>query len=275
MLGERPTWPVLDLGPGAIEKEAERLKRMLGTDFIVKVVPPFVVAGDISSHRMERICRHTIGDCLRALQKDFFTHAEPAHVLRVFLFDGELSYNTGAEDLFSHDPGTPYGYYHHAVRSLVMNIRTGGGTLVHEMVHALRNYDFPHAPTWLDEGIASLYEQCTIRDGKILGLVNWRLPVFEEGYEKGEYVPIRKVLEMSETTFRGSASSMHYAESRYFCYYLQQLGHLRTLYATFRDRFREDPTGVKFVEEITGKKLEVFEEEWLRFMGTLHAEDWR
>ena len=57
-----------------------------------------------------------------------------------------------------------------------MNIATGGGTLVHELVHPYVEADFPGAPPWLNEGLGSLFEQSDERDGYIVGLTNWRLP---------------------------------------------------------------------------------------------------
>jgi len=266
---EAPAWPLIDLTPESLAAEADRMRRLLGPDFVVVTVSPFVVCGDIPAPRMRRICRNTVHDCLRALQADFFTAVKPSHVIRIFLFRDAKSFRAGADRLFDYEPGTPYGYYQLSTRSLVMNIGTGGGTLVHEMVHALRNYDFPAAPTWLDEGVASLFEACTIRDDRIVGLVNWRLPVLEEGFHNGEYVPLAEILSMPERTFRNADASMHYAESRYFCLYLQHKGLLRKIYRTFRDRFSEDPFGQKFVEEATGQKLADLEKEWLDWTGTL------
>ena len=120
------------------------------------------------------------------------------------------------------EAGSPYGYFLRRSRALVMNIATGGGTLVHEMVHAMMAYDFPNAPTWLDEGVASLFECCTIEDGRILGRVNWRLPVLCDGFHDKRFVHLEELLTMPERTFRNSEASMHYAESRYLCLYMQE-----------------------------------------------------
>ena len=49
-----------------------------------------------------------------------------------------------------------------------MNISTGGGTLVHEIVHPFIQSNFPNCPSWFNEGLGSLYEQCRERNGKIV-----------------------------------------------------------------------------------------------------------
>ena len=51
----------------------------------------------------------------------------------------------------------------------MMNIGTGGGTLVHEIVHPFVAANFPHCPPWFNEGLGSLYEQCGEEDGRIHG----------------------------------------------------------------------------------------------------------
>lgn len=62
-----------------------------------------------------------------------------------------------ARELFDDAPGTPYGYYLPGHDAMIMNISTGGGTLVHEIVHPFMAANFPGSPTWFDEGLASLY----------------------------------------------------------------------------------------------------------------------
>ena len=57
-----------------------------------------------------------------------------------------------------------------------MNIATGGGTLVHEIVHPFIAANFPACPAWLNEGLGSLFEQSGEHDGHIVGYANWRLP---------------------------------------------------------------------------------------------------
>ena len=50
-----------------------------------------------------------------------------------------------------------------------MNISTGGGTLVHEIVHPFVAANFPNCPAWFNEGLGSLYEQSGEVNGAIHG----------------------------------------------------------------------------------------------------------
>ena len=158
-------------------RHVERLKRKLPSrEFEVVVEKPFVVVGDGGRPAVEEHARGTVRWAVSLLKRDFF-EKDPKEILDVWLFKDSASYRTHARRLFGRDPSTPYGYYSPAHKSLVMNIETGGGTLVHEIVHPFVEANFPDCPPWLNEGLGSLYEQSGERDGHIVGFTNWRLPV--------------------------------------------------------------------------------------------------
>lgn len=54
------------------------------------------------------------------------------------------------------------------------------GTLVHEIVHPFIEANFPDCPSWFNEGLASMYEQCRDNSGHIWGSTNWRLNGLKE-----------------------------------------------------------------------------------------------
>ena len=82
----------------------------------------------------------------------------------------------------------------HADRALVMNIATGGGTLVHEIVHPFVAANFPDCPAWFNEGLGSLYEQCGEEDGQIHGYTNWRLPGLQAAIRKHRRALVQNAL---------------------------------------------------------------------------------
>ena len=67
-----------------------------------------------------------------------------------------------------------------------MNIDTGGGTLVHEIVHPFIAANFPDCPAWFNEGLASLYEQSGEYRGRIWGRTNWRLAGLQEAIQPNQ-----------------------------------------------------------------------------------------
>jgi len=86
------------------------------------------------------------------LKKAYFT-ADPQEILDIWLFKDKTSYETHCKGLFGKTPDTPYGYFSAADKALVMNISTGGGTLVHEIVHPFVAANFPDCPAWFNEGL--------------------------------------------------------------------------------------------------------------------------
>ena len=158
-------------------RHVEQLKKKLPSrEFEIVVEKPFVVVGDGGRAAVEEDARGTVRWAVTLLKKDYFTK-DPKEILNIWLFKDSVSYNKHATDLFGSKPSTPYGYYSSVHKSLVMNIETGGGTLVHEIVHPFVEANFPDCPPWLNEGLGSLYEQSGEQDGHIVGYTNWRLPV--------------------------------------------------------------------------------------------------
>src|ERR1044071_4001647 len=149
---------------------------------------------------------------------------DPKEILDIWLFKDAASYERNAQLLFGEKPGTPYGYYSSTHKALVMNISTGGGTLVHEIVHPFIEANFPNCPPWLNEGLGSLYEQSGEVDGHIHGYTNWRLPGLQKAIEAGQLPSFKTLLGLDANAFYQDQKGTNYAQSRYLCYYLQQRG---------------------------------------------------
>jgi len=188
----------------------------------------------------------------------------------VWLFDSAPSYRRFAKKLFGSEPSTPFGYYSSTHRALVMNIATGGGTLVHEIVHPYVAENFPGCPSWLNEGLGSLYEQSAEREGRIVGLTNWRLKGLQEAIEETRTVPLDELLGTTTAQFYGANSGLHYAQARYLLYWLQQQGKLKEYWHAFRDAHIEDPTGLATFQKVAGvRDVAAFQKEWEQYVAGL------
>ncbi len=253
-----------------LEAAAKAVRAELDNSFIVGRTGVFVVAGDLQRDAFDRLMKGTVQGCSTALFNDFF-QTKPASPIKIYLFADKTSYEKWVKKLAGFDPHSPYGFYLPDRRAMMMNIATGGGTLVHEMTHALTHADFPGCPTWLFEGLGSLFEQCqTTRDGHIQGLVNWRLPILQ----KGGFVPLQTLVEMTDAEFRGEKESLNYANARYLCLYLQQRGLLTKFYAAFREAHKagKDKSGWDTLKLTIGQPPEEFEKQWHEWVKTLKWE---
>ena len=90
-------------------------------------------------------------------------------------------------------------------------------------------------PSWFNEGLASLYEQCAIsRDNRsITGLANWRLPALKQAIRRETLRPLRELIE-DEHFYADDRVGMNYAQARYLLMYLQEKKLLTDYYAHFR-----------------------------------------
>jgi len=232
---------------------------------------PFMVVADGGETALDR-GTSTVRWAADMLEADFFD-ARPAKVLPVFLFEDATSYYRGVEKLTGEEPGTPYGFYSRAHGGLFMNIATGGGTLVHEIVHPYVEADFPDAPAWLNEGLGSLFEQSAERDGHIVGLTNWRLTGLQKAIARGDVPTFDKLTHLGDDEFYGDDSGVNYAAARYLLYYLQEKGVLRDLYRAFRSARTSDPSGyqtlVATLVALGEHDVSAFETKWKRYVSGL------
>ncbi|MCA9705028.1 MAG: hypothetical protein KDK70_04150, partial [Myxococcales bacterium] len=211
---------------------------------------------------------HIVRWAVRRLEQDFFD-APPRDIVEVWLLGDDASYRAHARAVFDDEPDTPYGYFSSTHRVLVMNIATGGGTLVHELVHPYIESDFPRCPSWFDEGLASLYEQCADHEGHIWGLPNWRLPGLQQAIEAGTLPSFVTLLSTTRHEFYEEDPGSHYAQARYLCFYLQQEDRLRDFYRDFRRDAAKDPSGLATLRAHVGEDLSAFQRTWERWVLTL------
>ncbi len=265
------------------------LKAKLDETFHIVVDPPFVVAGNMPPADLRACTRGTVLDPAKAMWASYFK-AKPDHVITVLLFtdkgaappdnDKEKGYvyRSWARKLFGDTDVSYFGYYKPDKRTMVMNIDTGGGTLVHELTHALIVYDFPSVPDWFNEGLGSLHEQCNIAPDKVTGLVNWRLPMLKVAIRQNKLRSLKSlltaddfrrdkaiVLEMNGQKKTVGQVGLNYAQARYFCMYMQEKGVLKDFYVYLRDHAADKDAGVAAAEKVFKDKIENIEKAYLDF----------
>lgn len=238
----------------ACAQAAAKLEKTLGPECRVLARPPFVVAGDMEPTDLEAVYDSSIVPAARAMWNSYFV-TQPDQCVTVLLFRTEQSYNRYCEKLFGDGRISVYGYYKPQVRTLVLNLGTGAGTLVHELTHALVDFDFPDVPQWFNEGLASMHEQCRFREGQrgpwIEGLVNWRLKGLQQTIRQKRLRSLESLVDTGD--FRGPLEGTNYAQARYFCMYMQRRGVLEEFYRTFRTDRAHDPRGHESVAKVFSK----------------------
>jgi hypothetical protein len=244
------------------------LKKRAPAGFTILVERPFVVIGDEAPAVVRGRAENTVKWAVTRLKKDFFSR-DPAEMIDIWLFKDEASYKRYTKELFDDTPTTPFGYYSAEHQALIMNIETGGGTLVHEIVHPYMAANFPGCPAWFNEGMGSLFEQSEDRNGHIHGLTNWRLPRLQEAIRGADIPSFEKLLSTTTSEFYGSGKEYahNYAQARYLCYYLQEKGLLPKFYREFRASVEQDKTGLQALRKVLGTDdLKQFQKTWESFV---------
>ncbi|MHC4516213.1 MAG: hypothetical protein ACYTGW_20160 [Planctomycetota bacterium] len=279
--GTRPaTRPATRLVDRPVERTADRrarrpdyqahvaaLRKKLPHDgFHIVIQPPFVVVGDESKRTVKARARNTVKWATDLLKKAYFPK-DPDHIIDVWLFKDPPSYRKHVYQLFKQVPHTPFGWYSPRHRALIMDISTGGGTLVHEIVHPFVAANFPDCPAWFNEGLGSLYEQCRERHGKIMGLTNWRLAGLQKAIRGQEVPTFRSMTATTDHQFYTPDRGTNYAQARYLCYYLQEKGLLRKYYKAFHAARKQDPTGYRTLQKVLGRQdMKAFQKEWEQYV---------
>ncbi len=254
-------------GAATVPKRLSELQSLTGPDFLCTRRGPFLVAGNLQLPDYEYLVDGVLDYCAKALVATFFDRGPVAEkTVSIFVFRDYDTYETGLRRFFGVDPISPYGHYGHSQKYIVVNYETGPGTMVHELTHALMAEDFPDAPIWLAEGMASLYEHCRAEGSALRGDDNWRLPELRRALDEGTLESLAGLLAMTPEEFRARNESLNYARARYFCKYLEELGVLPRVYRRFRDRYSLDPTGEGAVAAELGKPLSAVEAAWRRWI---------
>jgi hypothetical protein len=245
------------------DRHVEQLKKKLpSADFTIVVQPPFVVIGDEPADLVKEHSERTVKWAVDKLKQDYFSK-DPKEILDIWLFKDAASYERNALSLFGDKPSTPYGYYSSRHKALVMNISTGGGTLVHEIVHPFIEANFPNCPPWLNEGLGSLYEQSGEVAGHIHGYPNWRLPGLQRAIKAGTVPAFKTLMAYDTRAFYNDDKGTNYAQARYLCYYLQQKDLLVRFYREFVAHQKTDQTGYETLQRILkARDMKQFKLKW-------------
>ncbi len=264
--------PRAGVTPAELAQAVHAAREKIGEEagFTVVVQSPWVVVGDGTPESVAWRARETVAWSTAQLREQYFP-TELEEPWTIWLFSTDESYTDHAVAYFGHFPDTPYGYAYGEERALVMNIGTGGGTLVHEMVHPYIAANFPGCPPWINEGLASLYEHVGPREGRIWGFTNWRLPGLKRAIQNGNLPSLRWLTEANAESFYGDeASGTLYAMSRYLMQHLQERGVLRAFMARYAETRAQDLSGyTALLETLQVKDVPAFTAEWERWVLAL------
>jgi hypothetical protein len=177
---------------------------------------------------------------------------------------------------FRYAAGKP-GSYNAPANSVLYWAASGPGTLNHELTHTVIAADFPGIPYWLNEGIASMFEETNFnyKTGaahqdeleSVSILSNFRLNYLTAFYDKFHRdISIRDIVS-NKTYDQEIVNSIKDAYDRYFCYFLHDRKYLSPFYQALRKTGPYDPeTQLRVLASVTGKSLAGLDKEWNKWL---------
>lgn len=117
--------------------------------------------------------------------KQTFSFQKPTRFLTILITENPMDLVRATNKLYPEahlEPYAPFlGYYNKSDNLIAANGGIYGyGTLLHELMHANLNVDFPDAPVWFNEGMATLYERSEWQGNLLKSLPNWRFNYMKE-----------------------------------------------------------------------------------------------
>ncbi|MBU1341648.1 MAG: peptidoglycan-binding protein [Proteobacteria bacterium] len=200
--------PVIDAGASAGPMEAVIRQSLHNLRIDVFEKAPFLIIGLEDPVSPVKHYERGVKDFYAYFMKEYFD-TPPQRLLVIMISPQPFALVDATHQLYP-EVGLPVyapflGYYNPS-DNLIMATggRTGYGTLLHEMVHAMIKADFPEAPDWLNEGLASLYERTQWNSGRLTALPNWRMDGMRE----------EKVSSLIELTQKAQDLGLHSTQIR-------------------------------------------------------------
>lgn len=156
--------------------------------------------------------------------------------------------------------------------SAYLTARSIGNEMIHEFTHALHHGD-RHArgqehPIWLAEGLATLFEDSELQDGRAIPRHNHRLNHILSRVSVNRQVPWPKFMALTQEDLL-RWPNYGYAQARYMMFYLHEQGQLGSWYRNYVSGYGSDTNGVSAWEKTIGKPVADIEKDWCRWILTL------
>jgi hypothetical protein len=171
------------------------------------------------------------------------------------LFETTAAYRQFADEVVGERP-SELGFYLPGERLVVVNLQYGLRNLSHELVHALVGDDFPAVPSWLTEGLGSLYGGSDPEGSGVRFFVNYRMRDVKSALKVGRLPPVARLGSASSDEVYGADAMVWYGLARAALLYLDAGRELGAFYAAVR-------SGAEPGRELTRR---IPEDEFTRFV---------
>ncbi len=163
----------------------------------------------------------------------FLLEAAPKRPVDVCLFERAADYRDFADRVMGDRP-SELGFYSPQDRVVVINLEAGPRNMSHELAHPLLGDDFPASPSWLNEGIGSLYGGSDVTPKGMRFNVNYRMRDVQRAISHGELPGISRLGAVDSAEVYGDRAMLWYGYARAALLLLETQGQLEEFYAAVR-----------------------------------------
>jgi hypothetical protein len=185
--------------------------------------------GAASRQRFEARARAVVAD----VGVRFLSEAAPKRPVDVCLFERAADYRAFADQVMGERP-SDLGFYSPQDRVVVVNLEAGPRNMSHELAHPLLGDDFPAIPSWLNEGIGSLYGGSDVTARGVRFDVNYRIRDVRRAISGGTLPPISALGSVDPGDVYGERAMLWYGYARAALLLLESEGELEAFYAAVR-----------------------------------------
>jgi antitoxin component YwqK of YwqJK toxin-antitoxin module len=253
-----------------LQEVIQDLQDTLDPTFLLTSAGPFVVVSEIPKYITDTYVTYTISWLHGHMMRDFCRTPPKTAAKSIYLFRDKNSYDYYTQEWIGRSMQGVQGLM--TQERIMVNTMSGSGTLAHELMHHYVQKDFPQIPGWFEEGLSALYEQSAEIEGRMVGLVNFRLSELEDAIRKGKAMSLHRMTTTDRDTLKSGEIGLYDSQARYLCYYLQERHVLRPFYRLYRDNYEEDPNGHETLKKLLGEdSLKAIDRDWTSFIRSLSA----
>ncbi len=248
-------------------KVIKEQSKILPDDMSITKFRYFVVFSDMDDEITYKLIDNDVRKTIDAMSNNYVNKL-PDKITPIYLFGDYEDYRNFVlknYDIAENDI-SPYGFYKISLNVIVIRYVSWKGSIFHEVTHRFIKADFPEAPSWFDEGFASLNEKANFKNGNLIADFSLRIIPIRRALEDKTYTGIQHMMETNDEELYGKRTSFFYGQSRYLLMYLQEEGLLEKFYREFRDTYDTDETGITQIAAVTGRPVTDLEEEYLRYI---------
>lgn len=265
-----------------IPQDAAETKRLLGDKYQYLNRNHLVFISDLDQQTLAQLVLRDFQTYLALLTRQLFTKALSSHragsseIPIIFLFRNRESYVKGLRDM---GVGAAMGGddalkslrngYHISgpdISFILINYHDnyafGLSVYAHELTHALLRMEYPDAPIWLNEGLATMFENCKVDGGQLRYQSAGSLRRMKNGLRGGGVLPLARLFESTGKDFSGSGHIAFYDAAELLCRYLHTRNLLIPVYLEMREGRGKGVNGSETVARMSGRTLEGLEKDW-------------